>query len=100
MAASGEYDSVVALTHAMFELPWVEAQRPRGRRDVRMPKLAVERALDGLVAVPEHDRLSAAYFRALEGDGDVEQARATLLSWTLAQREKLAWDGTLWSSRR
>ena len=93
-AASGEYGAVVALTHAMFELPWVEAQRPQGRGDTRMPKLAVEGVLDDLVAVTEHDQLSAGYFRALKGRGDVDEAKAKLIDWTVRHRDLLLWNGT------
>jgi len=93
ISSSGEYESVVILTHAMFELPWVESLRPRGRYDLRMPKVAVEYSLDHLIAATEHDGLSARYFRALEGRGDLEEAKEKLLRWTLDHREQLKWDG-------
>ncbi len=93
IASSGEYESVVILTHAMFDLPWVESLRPQDRYDRRMPKLAVEKSLDQLVGAREHDGLSSRYFRALAGRGDLEEAKEKLLRWTLDHREKLKWTG-------
>jgi hypothetical protein len=93
ISSTGEFESVVVLTHAMFELPWVADLKPESRYDTRMPKLAVKHRLDQLIAAQEHDRLSAAYFRALKTGADIEAAKQELLSWTAAHRSKLAWDG-------
>ena len=94
IATSGDYESVIILTHAMFELPWVDRLKSRFRRDMRMPVLAVEYRLDRLVQAPGHDGLSARYFRALvKGKGSVEDAKANLLQWTMDHRDLLEWDG-------
>jgi hypothetical protein len=87
-ASSGQYESVIILTHAMFELPWDGVTR-----SIRLvPKLATERRLDSLVAGKGHDRLSGAYFRALKRRGDVEKAKDALLTWTIEHESKLVWD--------
>ena len=98
VASSGGFESVLIVTHAMLELPWIESLKPLHRYDVRMPKVAVERRLDQLVGAVEHDCLSACYFRALvDGRGDPEEAATTLLDWTLHHRDRLKWDGkTFW----
>ena len=94
VSATGKYSSVIVLTHAMIQLPWDDTLKPKHRTDRRMPKLAVERRLDELVAAPEHDKLSAQYFRAvLKNEGDVKEAEKQLLDWTIRKEKELQWDG-------
>jgi hypothetical protein len=90
---SGEYRSVLVLTHAMIELPWIPELEPKHRSDFRMRKVIVEYYLDQLVAAPLHDRLSAAYFRAVTGrEGySVEETKRALLEYTIENRIRLEW---------
>lgn len=99
---SGKYRSVLILTHAMFALPWVPELEPKHRGDFRMRKVVVEYHLDQLVAAPLHDKLSAAYFRAIVGkEGDsVEETKRAMLDWTIQNRTRLEWrDGRFAPSR-
>jgi hypothetical protein len=89
LVESGDYESVFVLTHAMFELPW--DGDVDGGYDA--PKSKVEGALDFLVKVPEHDSMSANYWRALDGDGSVTEAQSDLLDWTTKNQAILKWDG-------
>jgi hypothetical protein len=59
-----------------------------------MPKMAIERELDSLVAASDHDRLSGSYFRALlEKEGNVDEAKTALLKWTRTNKSRRKWDG-------
>jgi len=90
---SGEYRSVLVLTHAMIELPWIPELEPKHRTDFRMRKLIVEYYLDQLVAAPLHDKLSAAYFRAVTGRRgySIEETKRALLEYTIENRTRLEW---------
>lgn len=91
IAGSGDPGSILLLTHAMIQLPWVKELDPHGRGDLRMRKVRVEQALDHLVASPEHEQLSARYFRAATGDGPVDEAAHALIQWTLDPKQKFVW---------
>lgn len=95
LAASGEREDLLVLTHALLELPWVPELEPRGRGDRRMRLIGIEGLLDDLVAAPGHDGLRAACFRALAGGrGDADEAAEALLDWTL--EADLVWSGRRW----
>lgn len=100
LAKSGKYRSVFVLTHAMFRLPWIEALEPKGNGDTRMPKLAVEHMLDALVSAREHDKRSAAYFRALRDGKGVKEAEQNLLSWTKDNEAKMEWNGDSFAPKK
>ena len=86
-----EKQTLFILTHLMFELPF----DPKTiRHPTNAPVLIVERALDNLVyAEDSHDHLSAMYFRALDGGGEVADAKAALLDWTIENQEELVFFG-------
>jgi hypothetical protein len=89
ITANPDFETVLVLTHAMFELPWDYGREGRDNPS-SVPKLLVEMRLDRLVAVEQqHDGLSAAYFRALKKKGDVEGAKKALLDWTIDHRDRL-----------
>ncbi|YCM45169.1 hypothetical protein V2O64_03925 [Verrucomicrobiaceae bacterium 227] len=86
-----EKQTLLILTHAMFELPFDENVV---RHSTKVPILMIERALDNLVVAEDsHDHLSAMYFRALRGDGKVENAKAELLNWTIENQDELVFFG-------
>ena len=89
VAKSGKPESVTVLTRVMLDLPWPKGESNPGRA----PKFVVARRLDQLVASSEHDTLCAAYFRALDGEGDLAKAKAALLQWTQENLPKMKWDG-------
>jgi hypothetical protein len=95
---SGDPRSILVLTHVMLKLPWEGELDPRGRGDLGMRKVRVERALDHLVAATRHDGLSARYFRSLDPDRaesqrpDVEEAKNALIDWTLEHLDRFVWD--------
>lgn len=86
-----EKQTLFILTHLMFELPFdPKANRP----STNAPILIVERTLDNLVyAEDSHDHLSAMYCRALDGGGEVADAKAALLNWTIENQEELVFFG-------
>ncbi len=96
IARTPDTQSVLVLTHAMFDLPADPKKLLREQRPYKMRKLRVERALDQMVAGGAHDRLSARYFRALVGQGGaVEEAKKRLLDWTMENKNRMVWDPRL-----
>ncbi|MFC1853219.1 hypothetical protein ACFL27_23725 [candidate division CSSED10-310 bacterium] len=103
IAGTGNYESILILTHALCELPKPQAA-PFRRTSPGNPLILVEMGLDQLVGANEHDRLSAEYFRAIYPDFEskmddpqqkrvIDKAWNDLLEWTLQQRDILTWDG-------
>ena len=92
---SGAKQSLVILTHAMIELPWIPSLFPMSRSDKRMPKIYVSEALDDLIVSTELHRLSVTYYRSILSDDEISASAAEerLIDWIIANLENLHWDG-------
>jgi len=90
LAKNGKPISLLILTHLMFELPWDPAWNLDEQRNSRKAK--VEKTLDLLIKGSEHEKLSAAYFRALKGKEEVSAAKTALIDWVEWYQKEFAWN--------